>query len=86
MYNKFKTLFSLSDGNFDPDLLLLPRCFPIAIPPDDPTFRRNCMNFVRSDAAPLLGCGLGPLQQINQVIVTVWPYCYCSINKYLLIV
>ncbi|XP_076063497.1 salivary peroxidase/catechol oxidase-like [Oratosquilla oratoria] len=47
-----------------------PSCFPILIPENDPFFARfgrRCMNFVRSMPAPRSGCGLGYVEQMNQI-------------------
>ena len=51
-----------------------PICFPIklergdALGKDIQTGRkRECLNFVRSVAAPSLDCGLGPREQTNQI-------------------
>ncbi|XP_076063495.1 salivary peroxidase/catechol oxidase-like [Oratosquilla oratoria] len=47
-----------------------PACFPILIAENDPFFARfgrRCMNFVRSMPAPRSGCGLGNVEQMNQV-------------------
>uniref|UniRef100_K1QK19 Chorion peroxidase n=1 Tax=Magallana gigas TaxID=29159 RepID=K1QK19_MAGGI len=44
-------------------------CLPISLPKDDPyfgTFKRTCMNFVRSLPSSGLDCNVGPRQQINQ--------------------
>ncbi|XP_052710144.1 heme peroxidase 2-like [Crassostrea angulata] len=44
-------------------------CLPISLPKDDPyfaTFKRTCMNFVRSLPSAALDCSVGPRQQINQ--------------------
>ncbi|KAG1674084.1 Chorion peroxidase [Nymphon striatum] len=47
-----------------------PECFQIPIPRNDPFFSRfneDCMEFVRSAAAPPSDCKLGPRNQINQL-------------------
>lgn len=41
-------------------------CFPIKIPSDDPYFKYQCMEFVRSSAAPLDNCVPEWRNQINQ--------------------
>ncbi|XP_062579240.1 peroxidasin homolog, partial [Saccostrea cucullata] len=44
-------------------------CLPISLPKDDPyfaSFKRTCMNFVRSLPSAALDCSVGPRQQINQ--------------------
>lgn len=50
--------------------LLHPACLPIHIPRNDPFFSKfglNCMEFVRSIAAPRSDCTFGPREQLNQL-------------------
>ncbi|CAL1265686.1 unnamed protein product [Larinioides sclopetarius] len=50
--------------------LLHPACMPIHILDDDPYFRkyrRSCMHFLRSIAAPRPDCTFGPREQLNQM-------------------
>ncbi|KAG8228883.1 hypothetical protein J437_LFUL007620 [Ladona fulva] len=46
-----------------------PECFPIRLPETDPVHApaaEKCEDYVRSAAAPRIGCTLGPREQLNQ--------------------
>ena len=50
-----------------------PDCLPISIAPTDKFYgnwNQTCMEFLRSSPAPRDNCGLGPRDQINQVIIS----------------
>ncbi|XP_046580897.1 chorion peroxidase-like [Haliotis rubra] len=47
-------------------------CFPIPIPPGDPTFtNRTCLNFVRSIQVQNTDCEFEPVEQLNQLTAFV---------------
>lgn len=56
------------DGSSEiPDYLRHKSCLPIAIPENDPFFKkfgRRCMQYVRSITAPKSSCILSPAEQV----------------------